>query len=274
MCTATCYVEESFAPKAAAMRPSGVAAAARARAGLANAALRPRLVMKQDLLAAARCGDRDALAKLLLPYAAGLYLAALRVTGNPSDAEDVRQEALLRAISRLGQFAGSSSCDENRDDLQAWVSRIGANASIDVIRRRREGKLLSIEQPHGEGDETIGSGIAERTDNPEERLARKEMRTLLAQAIVQLPPDLRRVCLLQDVLHYSTQEVADRLGISLVAVRLRLFRARRKLREKMKHRLHFPQPRPARAVRVQSPLAVVRERLPISRAVPEFACGD
>src|SRR5262249_52394194 len=199
-----------------------------------------------DLLARARRGNREALAGLVVPYSSGLYLSALRVTGNPSDAEDVRQDALLRAVSRLDQFNGSRT--EGRDQFHAWVWRIGANAAIDVIRRRREGKVVSLEQPVGPTEETIGCGIAAREENPEERLARKEMRLMLAEAITQLPPDLRQVCLLQDVLHYSTQDVADRLGISCVAVRLRLFRAGRKVREQINHALERPkQQRPVRA---------------------------
>lgn len=197
-----------------------------------------------DLLSRARRGNREALAGLVVPYSSGLYLSALRLTGNPSDAEDVRQETLLRAVSRLDQFAGSRT--ETRDDFHAWVSRIGANAAIDVIRRRREGKLVSLEQPVGPTEETIGSGLAARQENPEERLARKEMRALLAEAVSQLPADLRQVCLLQDVLHYSTQEVADRLDISTVAVRLRLFRARRRVREHVHHALARPKQRLAK----------------------------
>jgi RNA polymerase sigma-70 factor (ECF subfamily) len=222
-----------------------------------------------DLLADARRGNREALAGLVVPYSSGLFLSALRMTGNPSDAEDVRQEALLRAVSRLDQFAGSRT--EARDDFHAWVSRIGSNAAIDVIRRRREGKIVSLEQPAGATEETVGSGIAAREDNPEERLARKEMRMLLAGAIVQLPADLRQVCLLQDVLHYSTQEVADRLGVSTVAIRLRLFRARRKLREKMNQKLRHPQARPVR-------VALHRAERSSCAAMPMNAfaecCGD
>ena len=220
-----------------------------------------------DLLARARRGNREALAGLVVPYASGLYLSALRVTGNPSDAEDVRQEALLRAVSRLDQFAGSRS--ESRDDFHAWVSRIGSNAAIDVIRRRREGKVVSLEQPIGTADETLGAGIAARQENPEQRLARKEMRALLADAISQLPADLRQVCLLQDVLHYSTQEVAGRLGISTVAVRLRLFRARRRLREKMNQALEPPKPRAARSAPRRAERAACA-----AMPVNAFACGD
>jgi RNA polymerase sigma-70 factor, ECF subfamily len=253
MCTAPRIFENQSAPRRA---PLEVCVTKRAQAAPNG----------PGLLDSARAGDREALARLLMPYAAGLYLSALRVTGNPSDAEDVRQEAMLRAVSRLRQFAGSQNAE--RDDLQAWVSRIGANASIDVIRRRKEGKIISLEQPAGDSEETLGSGIAAREENPEERLARREMRALLAASITQLPADLRQVCLLQDVLHYSTQEVAERLGISAVAVRLRLFRARRKLREKMRHRLRFPQPQAARAASYSAAPSYE------FAGAPEFACGD
>src|SRR6266478_5651631 len=114
---------------------------------------------RSSLLLQARKGDRESLAKLILPYAPGLYLGALRLTRNPADAEDARQEALLKAITRLEQFAGTPG--ENRDDLHAWVSRIAANASIDVIRKRRDGKLFSLEEPSGAGEETLGSNAFE-----------------------------------------------------------------------------------------------------------------
>ena len=117
--------------------------------------------------------------------------------------------------------------------MRAWVARIGANASIDVIRKRRDGKLLSLEEPTDTGERTLGSNISARSDNPEERFARREMRKRMADSIRQLAPELRRVCLLRDVMEYSTQEVAQRLGVSSLTVRLRLFRARRRLREKL-----------------------------------------
>src|SRR5213595_1409635 len=101
---------------------------------------------RSALLLQARRGNCESLAKLILPYAPGLYRGALRLTRNPADAEDVRQEAFLKVIRRLEQFAGSRSRDAKRDDLHAWVSRIGTNASIDVIRKRRDGRLFSLEE--------------------------------------------------------------------------------------------------------------------------------
>jgi hypothetical protein len=98
---------------------------------------------------------------------------------------------------------------------------------------------------------------------------------MLAKAIVQLPPDLRQACLLRDVLHYSTQEVASRLGISLVAVRLRLFRAHRRLREKLQQSMR-PTADPREGVRVRT--RTEYERQPARRfgplTAPEYVTGD
>ena len=173
-------------------------------------ALNASAAAKRKILADARLGNGDAFAEMVLPYAPGLYRRALRLTGNAADAEDARQEALLKAFSRLSQFAGQQ--DEGKDDLHAWVSRITTNASIDLIRQRREGKYISLEEPGFAPEETLGARLPARTDNPEELYARRESRALIAGAIARLAPDLRQICLLRDVLQYSTHEVAARLG--------------------------------------------------------------
>src|ERR1700730_9894047 len=199
----------------------------------------------RGLLLRARAGDREAFAEMVSPFVPTMTQRARRLTGNVADAEDVSQEALLKAWSRLEQFSGNQ--DENADDFRAWLARIAGNTSIDVLRRRRGGKLLSLEEPRGSAEDTLGTGIAARNDNPEERCARREMGRMLAEAIRQLPADLRQACLLRDVMHYSSQEVADRLQISVVAVRLRVFRARRRLREKLEVALRAPKPRVPRS---------------------------
>src|SRR5258708_7852683 len=178
---------------------------------------------RTSLLARARNGNSEAFAEMVSPYIPTLYRRARGLTGNAADAEDVSQEAVLKAWSRLEQFAGKQG--ESTDDFRAWISRIAANTSIDLLRQRRDGKIASLEQRKGQSEETIGSGLASEEQDPEERCARREMGRMLAKAIVQLPPDLRQACLLRDVLHYSTQEVASRLGISVVAARLRLVSA-------------------------------------------------
>lgn len=228
----------------------------------------------RGLLAQARQGSPEAFAAMVWPYMPALHRRARRLTGNTADAEDVGQEALLKAWSRLEQFSGKQ--DEFTDDFRAWISRIGANSSIDLLRQRRDTKLVSLEERRGPEAETLGSGFPAREGNPEELCARREMGRVLADAIVRLPPDLRRTCLLRDVLHYSTQEVAQRLGISIVAVRLRLFRAHRRLRENLETALRPKTRQPERRAARDRTRSAERSRerfLPL-RATAGYACGD
>jgi RNA polymerase sigma-70 factor, ECF subfamily len=228
---------------------------------------------RSGLLSEARRGNGAAFSELVLPYAPGLYRRALRLTGNPADAEDARQEAMLKAFTRLDQFAGNS--DDKQDDLHAWVSRITTNAAIDLLRQRRDSILVPLEKNSSESGDDFAERFAAREENPEERFARREMRSLLARAITQLAPDLRQVCLLRDILQYTTQEVADKLGISTMAVRLRLFRAHRRLQEVLRIVLRRNKRRSAmdRQTAKRTAQPRVEKFLPLS-AMPECACGD
>jgi hypothetical protein len=99
---------------------------------------------------------------------------------------------------------------------------------------------------------------------------------MLAEAIRQLPADLRQACLLRDVMHYSSQEVADRLQISVVAVRLRVFRARRRLQEKLEVALRPPKPRVPRSSGAPWERHAMHSRpgfVPL-RTMTSFASGD
>src|ERR1700756_5978171 len=86
------------------------------------------------LLAEARSGNAEAFATMVSPYMPALYRRARGLTGNAADAQDVSQETVLKAWSRLEQFAGKQ--DESIDDFRAWISRIAANTSIDLLRQR------------------------------------------------------------------------------------------------------------------------------------------
>jgi RNA polymerase sigma-70 factor, ECF subfamily len=226
-----------------------------------------------SLLQQARRGNREAFAKMVTPFMSSVYRRAHGLTGDAADAEDVRQETLLKAWAKLEQFTGND--DESASDFRAWISRIAANSSIDLLRQRRGSQMLSLEEPKGSTDETVGSTIAAEQHDPEELCARREMAGLLANAILTLPRDLRQACLLRDVLHYSTEEVANRLRISTVAVRLRLFRAHRRLREKLQERLRT---NPAARNLESSAPAGTLERIPEGFSPPNevvsYAAGD
>jgi len=242
-------------------------------AGISGAKAHVAAAGRSGLLREARRGNGAAFTELVLPYAPGLYRRALRLTGNPADAEDARQEAMLKAFTRLDQFAGNS--DDKQDDLHAWVSRITTNAAIDLLRQRRDSILVPLEKNGSESGDNFAERVPARGENPEERFARREMRSLLARAITQLAPDLRQVCLLRDILQYTTQEVADKLGISAMAVRLRLFRAHRKLHEVLRIVLRRNKRQSAMGKQIAKRAARPRAEkfLPLS-AMPECACGD
>src|SRR5260370_27846751 len=109
---------------------------------------------RRGLLTEARNGNPEAFAEMVSPYLPTLYRRARGLTGNTADAQDVSQEAVLKAWSRLEQFAGKH--EESTDEFRAWISRIATNASIDVLRQRREGRIASLEEPNGQGEETLG----------------------------------------------------------------------------------------------------------------------
>lgn len=192
-----------------------------------------------------------------------VFRTALRRMRNTPDAQEVCQESFLKAITHLHQFAGAS---DSPDAFRAWLRRIAENQSIDSIRRRHADKYVSLDAPAGDDGVHLAERMAADSPNPETQYARPQMRRLLADAIERLRPDLRAVSLLRDVLHYSTAETAGRLGISSAAVRLRLFRARRQLRERLRPMAQ----RPARGVN--------RERhgfaFPPQCSLPSCACGD
>src|SRR4030081_2646819 len=133
---------------------------------------------RSTLLARARQRNPEAFAEMVSPYLPTLYRRARGLTGNTADAQDVSQEAVLKAWSRLDQFTGKQ--DESIDDFRAWISRIAANTSIDLLRQRRDGKIPPLDQPHGESEEALGSGMSSPQQDPEERCPRREMGRLLA----------------------------------------------------------------------------------------------
>jgi len=139
-----------------------------------------------------------------------VYRQMLRVCGNREDAEDVLMEALLKAYRSLEQLRGAEA-------FRAWLAQIA----------RRLAPLLQL-SAIDEGFEPVHPG-----EPQDMALARSEMKTLLWQAVGELPEEARAVYLLRDVEELSGEEAARQLGISVRAMKSRLHRARRALREKL-----------------------------------------
>ncbi|MCS7192324.1 MAG: sigma-70 family RNA polymerase sigma factor [Armatimonadetes bacterium] len=183
---------------------------------------------EQNLLEQAKQGDYNAFVKLVEPHERRLYNLALRITGSREDAEDVLQDTLLSALEHLKDFRGDAA-------FGTWLYRIAMHNAFRLLRQRRS-DTISFEELTSERieeeDEPLPHPefIAEWRD-PAELAEQKELRRILDEAIQNLPESYRAVFLLRDVDGLSTKEVAEILGISEGNVKVRLLRARLKLRE-------------------------------------------
>jgi len=183
------------------------------------------------MFAAARCGDEKAFMALVSPLAPSLQRLANRYSRNTADADDICQESLLKAYAKLDQFSSTQEVATN--EFYAWLMKIAANSAIDFLRRKHSKRLVPLDECNYVPDRPHEAGAGGWGENPERALVRQERRSLMAEAISKLPANLRRVCLLRNVMELSTKDVAAKLGISTTAVRLRLFRAHGLLRKNL-----------------------------------------
>jgi RNA polymerase sigma-70 factor (ECF subfamily) len=178
------------------------------------------------LVAQARAGDAAAFTTLVNRYERKIYRLAKHITQNDEDAEDVLQEAFLKAYEHLDGFQGNSK-------FYTWIVRIAVNEALMKLRKRKGDRTVPLDEPVDTGEEMVAREIAVWEDNPEQRYSREEIQEILDQAVQTLKPDFRTVFTLRDIEELSTEETAEALGISIPAVKSRLLRARLALREKL-----------------------------------------
>ncbi|MGH9394264.1 MAG: RNA polymerase sigma factor [Terriglobales bacterium] len=154
---------------------------------------------------------------LVSQYRPRLYRTALRQLGNPDDAEDALQEALLAAYRHLDQFQG-------RARLSTWLTRIVINAAREQQRRRRNRPAVSLEALP-----LAGELFPDRRPTPEARCSQRERRERLARLLARLSPPLRSAVQLYELEGLSCRQAAARLGIKPATLKCRLFRGRARL---------------------------------------------
>jgi len=170
-----------------------------------------------ELVAAARAGDRGAFDALVRATYVDTYSLAHRLTGDDEDARDVTQETYLRAFRGLRRFRGDAQ-------FTTWLYRITANCASTHLGRRtrhRHEELhddLQIDDPHPGHD-------------PVARAEQGALRERVNESLRGLPPRLRTVIVLRDIYDLPHEAIAAELGISESAAKVRLHRARRKLRD-------------------------------------------
>src|SRR5271166_6617417 len=186
---------------------------------------RPAEQFHEELLIRRVCaGEHELFYELIRPYERRVYSAALAILRNQADAEDVAQEAVLKAFKHIRQFRAESR-------FSTWLIQITVNEAR--MRRRKEHADLiepMIERPDEQGA-YVPRDFADWREIPSEVLERKEVREKLAEALESLGEKYREVFILRDMQHLSIDETAKALGISTASVKTRLLRARLMLRD-------------------------------------------
>ena len=175
------------------------------------------------LVAAAKAGDRAAFESLVRATHADIYTLAYRLTGDEEDARDVLQDAYLRAFRSIKRFRGDAR-------FSTWMYRITANCAATHMAKRAKGRTeeLSLDEPVAD---------TRPEADPESVAEAGLLRDRVTDALAELPPRLRAVVVLRDVYDLPHEAIATELGITEAAAKVRLHRARRKLRERL-----FPMP--------------------------------
>jgi RNA polymerase sigma-70 factor, ECF subfamily len=178
------------------------------------------------LVARVRAGDVAAYDELVRKYERQIFRIAQHITQNREDAEDVMQDAFVKAFEKLDQFQGNSK-------FYTWLVRIAVNESLMRLRKRRTGKMVSMDEDLQTDEGSVPRDFADWAPNPEENYNQAELADILRKTIQGLPPGFRVVFVLRDVDGLSTEETAETLGLSIPAVKSRLLRARLQLRERL-----------------------------------------
>jgi RNA polymerase sigma-70 factor (ECF subfamily) len=177
-----------------------------------------------ELIAQVQRGRNDLFYELVRPYERRVYAAALAILRNETDAEDVVQEAMLKALANIRQFRAEAR-------FSTWLIQITVNEALMRRRRERKGIVESIDERRDEDAEYAPRDFADWREIPSETLERKEVRQKLTDALASLDRKYREVFVLRDVEHLNIQETAEALGISVASVKTRLLRARLMLRD-------------------------------------------
>ena len=179
-----------------------------------------------QLVSDAKAGNYSAFEELVNRYEKKIYRLGMNITGNREDAEDVLQDAFLKAFEHLPEFREDSR-------FYTWITRIAVNEALMKLRKRRSSREMSMEDSEDENGDVMVREFADWKPNPEQQFAQSELEGILQGAVSSLPPGFRTVFYLRDVEGLSTEETAELLDLTVGAVKARLFRARLRLREEL-----------------------------------------
>jgi RNA polymerase sigma-70 factor (ECF subfamily) len=173
----------------------------------------------QELVQEVRNGDRRAFTELMRRYQERVYWVARRIVGSHDDADDVTQEAFVKAFVGLGDFRGDAS-------FYTWLYRIAVNLSLNAVRKRQVMNYLS--------DSTILNRILPLGDDPGRQVEFRDLQSRLEKAVAQLPEKQRAVFVLRHYEEMSYEEIAQVLKTSVGGLKANYFHALKKVQQYLK----------------------------------------
>jgi RNA polymerase sigma-70 factor (ECF subfamily) len=179
------------------------------------------------LVAAAKNGNRKAFEILVKRHEQRLFFVARRITRRREDAEDVVQQSFQKAFTHLRKFEGRSA-------FSTWLTRIAVTEALMFLRRRRGLHEVFIDDLNGNEESTTPLEFPDSSPDPEAIYSQREWAEMLSSAMNELPAGMRRAIQLHELDERSSEDTARILGISVAALKGRMFHGRKKLRERLK----------------------------------------
>jgi RNA polymerase sigma-70 factor, ECF subfamily len=206
-----------------------------------------RLVPEGDaaLVAAAKTGDGHAFELLVRRNEEKILSLAQRMTRNREDAEDVVQQSFQKAFINLKRFEGDSL-------FSTWLTRIAMNEALMLLRRKRGSREVPIPELTAEDGAALPLDFPDSGPNPEDSCLQREQERILCAAVNQLKPGLRKAIELREFGELSTGETAQIMGLSVAAVKARLFHGRKQLRQTLKRCVESTRTYRTRALRQET----------------------
>ena len=176
---------------------------------------------EQAIVRRVQDGDVNAFGDLVAAYEKNVYNLALRMTGSAQDAEDMAQEAFLKAYSSLAGFRGESK-------FSVWLYRIVSNVCLDFLHKKGKRQTVSLSAEDDDGEDVV-LDVPDTAQSPEALLEKKLTRDAVRRGLASLPEDARQILLLREIQGLSYEEIGETLGLEAGTVKSRIFRARKKL---------------------------------------------
>jgi RNA polymerase sigma-70 factor (ECF subfamily) len=188
------------------------------------------LVADEDalLVSAAKARDTRAFELLVERHKRKIFLLAQRITRNREDAEDIVQQSLQKAFVHLKKFEGKSL-------FCTWLTRIAINQALMLLRRKHRSHEVPSEVSSTKTESAMPLDFRDPAPNPEDSCLDREQKQILCAALNKLRPGIRRAIELRDLDELSIGDTALLMGVTVTAVKSRVFQGRRKLREVLSH---------------------------------------